>query len=144
MDVNVLYIDHNYGITLICQSHLAVGDHLFQPMADISDTDMGSERLVAVINESGKDLTDLSFLTQPGLPVATRGTDQAGLMGMLSDLGSGVPTRGPTIVATADTKTPRGAVVMMPVEALAGTGQDAAAGIAVNDARTPEGSCAGE
>lgn len=144
MDLNVLYIDHNYGITLICQAHLAVGDHLFQPMADISDTDMGSERLVAVINESGKDLTDLSFLTQPGLPVATRGTDQEGLLGMLSDLGSGVPTRGPTIVATADTKTPRGAVVMMPVEALAGTGADPAAGIAVNDARTPEGSCAGE
>jgi hypothetical protein len=144
MDVNVLYIDHNYGITLICQSHLAVGDHLFQPMADISDTDMGSERLVAVLNESGKDLTDLSFLTQPGLPVATRGTDQAGLLGMLSDLGSGVPTRGPTIVATADTKTPRGAVVMMPVEALAATGAEAAAGIAVSDPRTPEGSCAGE
>jgi hypothetical protein len=144
MDVNVLYIDHEYGITLICQSHLAVGDHLFQPMADISDTDRGSERLVAVLNESGKDLTDLSFLTQPGLPVATRGTDQEGLLGMLADLGSGVPTRGPTIVKTADTKTPRGAVAMMPVEALAATGAEAAAGIAVEDARTPEGSCVGE
>jgi hypothetical protein len=63
---------------------------------------------------------------------------------MLSDLGSGVPTRGPTIVKTADTKTPRGAVVMMPVEALAGSGAEPAAGILVEDARTPEGSCAGE
>ena len=101
MDVNVLYIDHNYGITLICQSHLANGDHLFQPMADISDTDVGSERLVAVINESGKDLTDLSFLTQPGLREASRGAEPEGLMAMLSDLGSGVPTRGPTIAASS-------------------------------------------
>ncbi|MEO8756576.1 MAG: caspase family protein [Devosia sp.] len=143
MDVNVLYIDHNYGITLICQSHLANGDHLFQPMADISDTDAGSERLVAVINESGKDITDLSFLTQPGLRDATRGPGEEGLLGMLADLGSGVPTRGPTIIASADTKTPRGAVVMMPVEALAPTGADPASGIAPTDPRTAEGSCAG-
>lgn len=144
MDLNVLYVDHNYGITLICQAHLAVGDHLFQPMADISDTDIGPERLVAVINESGKDLTDLNFLTQPGLPVATRGTERAGLLGMLGDLGMGAPTRGPTAIATADTKTPRGAVVMMPVEALAATGASPAAGIAIDDARRPAGSCAGE
>jgi len=30
VDINVLYIDHNYGITLVCQSHLAPNDHLFQ------------------------------------------------------------------------------------------------------------------
>ena len=142
MDVNVLYIDHDYGITLICQSHLAPGDHLFQPMADISNTDAGSERIVAVLNESGKDLTDLSFLTQPGLPVATRGASQEGLLGMLTDLGSGVPTRGPLLIATTDTKTPRGAVVMMPVEARAGTGQDPASGIAPQGAPPPAGACA--
>lgn len=145
MDVNVLYIDHDYGITLICQSHLAVGEHLFQPMADIAASDRGSERLVAVLNESGKDLTDLSFLTQPGLPVKTRGPDQEGLLGMLADLGSGVPTRGPTIAAAStDTTTPRGAVAMLPVEALDATGADPASGITPNDPRTPEGSCAGE
>jgi len=143
LDLNVLYIDHNYGITLLCQSHLAPGDHLFQPMADISDTDAGTERIVAVLNESGKDLTDLSFLTQPGLPTRTRGAGDEGLLGMLSDLGSGVPTRGPTALANVDTKTPRGAVVMVPVEALEATGKEPAAGISPAGDKTPEGSCAG-
>ena len=144
MDINVLYIDHDYGITLICQSHLAPGDHLFQPMADISTSDLGSERLVTVLNESGKDLTDLSFLTQPGLPALRRGVSDDSLIGMLGDLGAGVPTRGPTIAAGADTRTPRGAVLMLPVEALAATGQPPASGITPNDPRPPEGSCAGQ
>jgi hypothetical protein len=144
MDVNVLYIDHDYGITLICQAHLATGDRLFQPMADIAASDRGSERLVAVLNESGKDLTDLSFLTQPGLPVATRGPGQNGLLGMLADLGAGVPTRGPNVVATAKGQTPRGAVVMLPVEALDATGAAPAAEITPSDPRTPEGSCAAQ
>jgi len=142
LDVNVLYIDHDYGITLICQSHLAPGDHLFQPMADISNTDAGSERIVAVLNESGKDLTDLSFLTQPGLPVATRGADQGGLLGMLSDLGQGIPTRGPLLIANSDTKTPRGAVVMMPVEGRPGTGAEPASGIAPKGVPPATGACA--
>jgi hypothetical protein len=144
LDLNVLYVDHNYGITLLCQAHLAPGDHIFQPMADVSDTDVGTERIVAVLNESGKDLTDLSFLTQPGLPTRTRGVEDEGLLGMLSDLGSGVPTRGPTVLATADTKTPRGAVVMVPVEALEATGKEPAATIALSGDKTPEGSCAGQ
>jgi hypothetical protein len=33
---------------------------------------------------------------------------------------------------------------MLPVEALAATGLDPASGIAPNDVREPEGSCAGE
>ena len=52
--------------------------------------------------------------------------------------------RGPTIAAAADSKTPRGAVVMLPVEALAATGKDPASGITPNDPRQPEGSCAGQ
>ncbi len=143
MDINVLYVDHDYGITLLCQSHLAPNDHLFQPMADINDSDQGNERIVAVINESGKDLTDLSFLTQPALPVATRGPDQEGLIGMLTDLGTGQPTRAVPIMNT-DTKTPRGAVVMVPLEALDGTGKQAAADITPVDDRQVEGSCAGQ
>jgi hypothetical protein len=62
---------------------------------------------------------------------------------MLSDLGSGVPTRGPTALANVDTKTPRGAVVMVPVEALEATGKEPAAGISPTGDKTPEGSCAG-
>lgn len=144
LDVNVLYIDHDYGITLICQSHLANGDHLFQPMADLAASDRGSERLIAVLNESGRDITDLSFLTQPGLPVATRSADRAGLLGMLADLGSGQPTRGPAPAAAADARAPRGAVFMLPLEALAATGAAPAAGILPADPRTPQGSCAGQ
>jgi hypothetical protein len=143
IDINVLYVDHNYGITLVCQSHLAVGDHLFQPMADIDVSDQGSERLIAVVNESGKDLTDLSFLTQAGITPATRGVEDGGLLGMIADLGSGVPTRGPTLAATSDTKTPRGAVLMVPLEVQVTTDAQAAAEIAVSETRTPEGSCTG-
>ncbi|MBI4922700.1 MAG: caspase family protein [Devosia nanyangense] len=142
VDINVLYIDHDYGITLICQAHLAANDRLLQPMADIADSDKGAERIVAVINESGKELTDLSFLTQRGIIVKTRGAGEAGLLGMLADLGAGEPTRGPTAIATRDTKTPRGAVVMVPVEALAPTGEQPAAEIAP-EGDTPVGSCAG-
>ena len=51
------------------------------------------------------------------------------------------PTRAAPVMQT-DTKTPRGAVVMVPLEALAPTGADPAAGITPADARQPEGSCA--
>jgi len=140
MDINVLYIDHDYGITLLCQAHLAQQDHLFQPLADIEDSDIGSERIVAVINESGKDLTDLSFLAQPGIPTAKRGLGEQGLLGMIDDLGAGVPTRA-IPVSSRDTKTPRGAVVMVPLEAQPATGAQKAAEVRVDDPRTPEGSC---
>jgi hypothetical protein len=143
-DINVLYIDHDNGITLLCQSHLANGDRLFQPLADLNETDKGTERIVTVINESGKDLTDLSFLTQRGVVVRTRGPEDTSLIGMLADLGSGLPTRGPAAVSTRDTKQPRGAVVMVPVEALVATGKEPAATIALSGDKTPEGSCAGQ
>ena len=46
------------------------------------------------------------------------------------------------IIANTDTKTPRGAVVMMPVEARTGTGAEPASGIAPQGAPAPEGACA--
>jgi len=142
-DLNVLYIDHDYGITLLCQAHLAHGDKLFQPLADLNETDKGAERIVAVVNESGKDLTDLSFLTQRGIVVKTRGPEEQGLVGMLADLGAGQSTRGPGAVSTRDTKQPRGAVVMVPVEAVEPTGETPAADIAPIDERPFTGSCEG-
>jgi hypothetical protein len=142
-DLNVLYIDHDYGITLLCQSHLANGDRLFQPLADLNETDKGTERIVTVINESGKDLTDLSFLTQRGVVVRTRGAEDTSLMGMLADLGAGEPTRGPAALSTRDTKQPRGAVVMVPVEALEASGEQPAAEIEPVDERALAGSCSG-
>ncbi len=141
IDINVLYIDHDYGITPLCISHLASGDHLFQPFADIEASDSGSERIVAVINESGKDLTDLRFLGQPGLG-ALRDVGQPGLLGMLDDLGAGRQTRAAPPSTTRDFNTPRGAVVMMPLEALPPTGAAAAADTPVNDPRPFEGECA--
>ncbi|MEO7222522.1 MAG: caspase family protein, partial [Devosia sp.] len=86
VDLNVLYVDHDYGITLLCTAHLANNDRLFQPIADLNDTDRASERIVAVVNESGKDLTDLSFLEQRGIVVRTRGPEDTSLIGMLADL----------------------------------------------------------
>ncbi|HZY67936.1 MAG TPA: caspase family protein, partial [Devosia sp.] len=35
VDLNVLYVDHDYGITLLCTAHLANNDKLFQPIADL-------------------------------------------------------------------------------------------------------------
>jgi hypothetical protein len=138
-DLNLLFVDHDYGITLLCAAHLAPGDKLFQPVADIQDNDRGSERLIAIVNESGKDLTDLHFLTQPGL-AGLRGIEQPGLLGMLSDLGNGQTTRAAP-PAARDPNVPRGAVVMMPLEALPATGQPSAADIAPSDPRSPVGEC---
>jgi hypothetical protein len=142
VDLNVLYVDHDYGITLLCTAHLANNDKLFQPIADLNDTDRAAERIVAVVNESGKDLTDLSFLEQRGIVVRTRGPEDSSLIGMLADLGAGQPTRGPAAVSTRDTKQPRGAVVMVPVEVIEASGETPAAEIAPVDERAPVGSCA--
>ncbi len=78
MDLNVLYIDHTYGITLLCQSHLRRATICSSRWPTSPTATVGSERFVAVLNESGKDLTDLSFLTQPGLPIRTRGPEWTG------------------------------------------------------------------
>lgn len=131
VDLNLLYVDADYGITLLCQAHLAKNDNLFQPIADLNDTDRGAERIIAVINESGKDLTDLSFLEQRGLVVRTRGPADVGLIGMIADLASGQPTRGPTPTAAQDSKQPRGAVVMVPLEVAAATSADPASAVSV-------------
>jgi hypothetical protein len=142
VDLNVLYVDHDYGITLLCTAHLANNDKLFQPIADLNETDRAAERIVAVVNESGKDLTDLSFLEQRGIVVRTRGPEDTSFIGMLADLGAGAPTRGPTAAAQRDTKQPRGAVVMVPVEVIEPSGETPAAEIAPVDERVPVGSCA--
>jgi hypothetical protein len=59
---------------------------------------------------------------------------------MLSDLGNGEATRAAP-VAARDPKVPRGAVVMMPLEALSATGQPSAADIAPADPRPLAGEC---
>jgi hypothetical protein len=141
VDLSVLYIDSDYGITLLCQAHLATKDRLFQPLADLNDSDRSSERIIAVVNESGKDITDLSFLEQRGIVVRTRGASDTTLAGMLADLGAGVPTRGPTAAQQRDSKQPRGAVVMVPLEVAPSNGETPAAQIAPVDDRKPVGAC---
>jgi hypothetical protein len=140
VDLNLLYVDADYGITLLCQAHLAKNDKLFQPVADLNESDRAAERIIAVINESGKDLTDLSFLEQRGIVVRTRGPNDEGLMGMIADLAAGMPTRGPTPAANPDTKQPRGAVVMLPLEVAAATGAEPAATLPL-EAEPFTGSC---
>jgi hypothetical protein len=139
VDLNLLFVDHDYGIALLCAAHLAAGDRLFRPFADIEASDKGSERVIAVVNESGKELTDLSFLAQPGLS-GLRDVSQPGLLGMLGDLGAGQPTRAAP-VSMRDPKVPRGAVVMLPLEAQAATGAAAAADTPVKDDREQQGDC---
>jgi hypothetical protein len=139
-DLNVLYVDHDYGISVICQAHLANGESLFQPMADLNESDIGAERIVAIVNESGKELVDLSFLAQPGI-TRTRGAGDEGLLGALADLGAGQPTRGPTALAARDPKQPRGAVVMVPLEAIEPSGEQPAGEIDISDERPLTGSC---
>jgi hypothetical protein len=141
VDLNVLYVDHDYGITLLCQAHLANNDKLFQPLGDLNETDRAAERIVAVVNESGKDLTDLSFLEQRGIVVRTRGPEDTSLVGMLADLSAGAPTRGPTAAQARDTKQPRGAVVMVPLEVIEANGEQPAAAITPVDQRAPVGEC---
>jgi len=141
VDLNVLYVDHDYGITSLCVAHLANNDRIFQPLGDLNETDRASERIIAVVNESGKDLTDLSFLEQRGIKVATRGAGDTSLVGILADLASGTPTRGPTSAQKNDTKQPRGAVVMVPLEVIEANDEPPAAEIAAVDERTPMGQC---
>lgn len=144
VDLNLLYVDRDYGITLLCQAHLAKGDRLFQPIADLNDSDRGAERIVAVVNESGKDLTDLGFLTQTGIRPPTRGLADQSLLGMLEDLGAGEPTRGPIPSATRDPKVPRGAVVIVPLEVSAASGAQPASEMPLQNAEPFVGSCESE
>ena len=45
------------------------------------------------------------------------------LMGILADLASGTPTRGPTAAQKNDSKQPRGAVVMVPISISVAAGE---------------------
>lgn len=137
VDLNLLYVDHDYGITLLCTAHLAQGDKLFQPLADIDVSDAGREQLVAVVNESGDELTNLKFLEQPGLG-SLRTAPQPGLVGMIQSLAAGQATRS---APPRDPKVPRGAIEMVPFEVLPATGAAAAADIPTNDPRRVEGVC---
>lgn len=139
-DLNLLYVDHDYGISLLCQAHLANGETLFQPFAALNQTDRGSERIVAIVNESGRDLTDLSYLTQPGI-TRTRGAEDSGLLGALADLGAGQATRGPTALSTRDGKQPRGAVVVVPLEVQPALTADAPEAVAPAGAPALTGQC---
>ena len=141
MDINVLYIDHDYGITLVCKAQLAPNAAMNAPMADLADSDRGSEKIVAVINESGKDLTDLSYLTQRGIISRTRGFGDQGLMGLLADLGAGEASRGPTPVSSKSTATPRGAVITVPIEVLPKSGDTPAAQLPLADPSVLTGDC---
>jgi hypothetical protein len=123
MDLNVLYVDHSYAITQLCKVHLAAGDRLFAPLAGLNTTDIGSERIIAVINENTKDVTtDLSYLQQPAI-TRTRDVTDDSLLGLIAGLGNAEPTRGPTPVATKTSTAPRAAVLMVPIE-VASAGAD--------------------
>jgi len=138
VDLNLLYVDHDYGITLLCAAHLASGDRLFQPLADLDVSDQGRERLIAVVNESGDEITNLKFLEQPGLGSLREAAPPPGLVGMIQSLAAGQATRS---APPRDPKVPRGAVAMVPFEVLPASGATAAKDIVATDPRQPEGVC---
>jgi hypothetical protein len=138
-DVNVLYVDHDYGITQVCKAKLAAGDHMLQPVADIDETDSGAERVVTVVNESDKNLTDLGFLAQPGI-IRSRGLGEPALLGMIDDLGAGEATRAAPVMRSAS-QTPRGAVVVMPLDIEAATGATAVKKMGLADDPAWTGDC---
>ncbi|HWA20541.1 MAG TPA: caspase family protein [Devosia sp.] len=144
MDLNVLYVDHSYAITQLCKVHLAAGDRLFAPLAGLNTSDVGSERIIAVINENPKDVTtDLAYLQQPAI-TRTRDVGDDTLMGMIAGLGAAEATRGPTPVATKTSTAPRAAVVMVPIEVAAAGADYQDPGTTppdFTDARTGRNSC---
>ncbi len=119
VDINVLYIDSDYGISPLCRTRVPPKGHVYQPIGRLNETDRGSERLIAVLTEAtgAGEEEDLTFLAQRGIKSSERGTG-GGLSALLAELGSGTQSRGPTLLAAAAGNEPKGAVLLFPLEVL--------------------------
>lgn len=138
MDINVLYIDHDYGITLVCKAQLRPNTAMNAPMADLAESDRGAERIVAVITRAAK--TSSTSATSPSAASsrapATSATRACSVSSPIS-----APTRGPAPVASKAAAVPRGAVMMVPLEVLPATGATPAAEVALADPSVVTGDC---
>jgi hypothetical protein len=105
--LNLLYVASNNAIKLLCNAHLENRASLFEPILILDDSDQGPEKLIAVVTETDEDL---AYLTQAGLPEATRG-DDVGLGALLQQLGHAETTRGGTLAKKTGAAEPRGAVL---------------------------------
>lgn len=112
VDINVLYVDHNFGITLLCRAHTTSGDRISEPIALLNDSDRGKEYILAVVTEADSNVADLSYLAQSDVRLNTRGRDLPGLAGLIAKLGIGEQTRGPISYFASEHKEAKGAVYM--------------------------------
>ena len=95
VDVNVLYIGADWSISHWFSGRLQPGDELKKGLFKISDTVLGSERMLVVVTPAKPQspVEDLSYLAQDALDT-TRGIGGTGLGDALSEAGFGETTRG--------------------------------------------------
>ncbi len=115
VDLNVLYVETDYEIKLMCRTRIGAKESIFAPLIRLYEEDIGSERLVAVITEAkDRRQEDLAYLTQTGL---TRSMElpSGGLGGLLMQLGDGALERGGPLATAGDSDEPLGAIVAFPM-----------------------------
>jgi hypothetical protein len=115
VDLNVLYVETDYEIKLMCRTRIGAKESIFAPLVRLFEEDIGSERLIAVITEAkDRRQEDLAYLTQTGL---TRSMELpgGGLGGLLMQLGDGALERGGPLAATGASNEPLGAIVAFPM-----------------------------
>lgn len=117
VDINVLYVGSDYSITHIDAQRLVPNATVEKGLLAFTDTSYGMERMIAVLTEAPplSELEDLSFLTQGGVPPATRSASgPSGFSDMLRDIGMAPATR--SVMKLGDKSTPKGAVMIFPLE----------------------------
>ncbi len=137
VDVNLLYIDSNYGITWVpmdfdgdieSAARLRARGRNDPParyaewVVQFEPTSFGRERIVVVVTGApeGENPQNLRFLAQPGLTRSLGGTPGTGLTEMLEQMAGGAATRGTGSVAARRQAAARerGAVLVYSVDLL--------------------------
>ncbi|MFA6031362.1 MAG: caspase family protein [Myxococcota bacterium] len=117
VDINVLYVGSDFSITHIDAQRLVPNATVEEGLLAFTDTSYGMERMIAVLTEAPplSELEDLSFLAQGGVPPATRSASgPSGFSDMLRDIGMAPATR--SVMKLGDKSTPKGAVMIFPLE----------------------------
>jgi hypothetical protein len=123
-DLNILYVDADYGITLLCRTRVESKGRIFQPLKVVGDSRGAVERMIAVVTEAERfgQQEDLGFLVQRGVKKGGGGSG-AGLSALLARLGNGGSSGKTGSSASSSSMAapePRGAVSVYPLEVLAG------------------------
>jgi hypothetical protein len=122
VDVNVLYIGADYSISHWFSGRLQSGDTLKKGLFKISADVLGQERMVVVITPAKPQspVEDLSFLTQPSVPLA-RTIGVSALGDAFAEAGFGEKTRGAVaLVDGSDESTPAPAILQLELRTVSG------------------------